>query len=153
MIRTGTMALLLMTTAAYANGEKSALEIDPAQNLAYCGSQVATLAWFYQGVVNDGNDTAQADLDSLLYMQSVFISQLEKSDEDTIELFKKMTRVSVEELASEMQTTREKGAMALSHVNTNVRGCADIFFEKIEDEDGEDAESQDSDAAEKSDDN
>jgi len=54
-----------------------------------------------------------------------------------------MTKASVTDLADQMQGTQEQGAAALAHVNTNVRGCADLYFEKIEDETGEAAQSED----------
>lgn len=129
MIRTTIAAVLLTATSAQAEIELP--DIDPSQNLAFCGSQVATLAWFYKGVVNDGSPELQPELDGLLAMQSIFIGQVEGEGEETIELFKKMTKASVNDLVEQMQGTQEQGALALSHVNTNVRGCADIYFEKI----------------------
>ena len=129
MIRTILAATLLTSTAALA--ETKMPDVDPSQNLAFCGSQVATLAWFYQGVVNDGSPELQPELDGLLAMQSIFIGQVETDGDETIDLFKKMTKASVNDLVEQMQGTQEQGALALSHVNTNVRGCADIYFEKI----------------------
>ena len=130
MIRTILAATLFAATAAHA--ETAEPIVDPAQNLAFCGSQVATLAWFYQGVVNDGSPELQPELDGLLAMQSIFIGQVEEEGEDTIDLFKKMTKSSVNDLVEQMQGTQNEGALALAHVNTNVRGCADIYFEKVD---------------------
>lgn len=132
MIRKTFLAALLATGAAHAETPTQSPAVNLADNLAFCGSQVATLAWFYQGVVNDGNPSVQADLDGLLQMQSIFIRQVEAQGEESIDLFKRMTKKSVDELAVEMQGTQESGALALAHVNTNVRGCADLYFEKIE---------------------
>ncbi len=131
MIRTIIAAALLTVTATAAQAETDLPDIDPSQNLAFCGSQVATLAWFYQGVVQDGSPELQPELDGLLAMQSIFIGQVEADGEETVDLFKKMTKASVNELVEEMQGTQDRGALALSHVNTNVRGCADIYFEKV----------------------
>lgn len=126
------LAASLLTTAAFAETPK--LETDPSQNLAFCGSQVATLAWFYQGAVNDGSPELQPELDGLLAMQSIFIGQVEGDGEETVGLFKKMTKASVNDLVAQMQSTQEQGAAALAHVNTNVRGCADLYFEEIEED-------------------
>jgi hypothetical protein len=134
MIRT-ILAATLFATTAYAEAEKP--DVDPSQNLAFCGSQVATLAWFYQGVVNDGSPELQPELDGLLAMQSIFIGQVEEDGEETIDLFKKMTKSSVNDLVEQMQGTQNEGALALAHVNTNVRGCADIYFEKIDEDEPE----------------
>ncbi len=143
MIRT-IIAATLLTTAAQAQSELP--EVNPSQNLAFCGSQVATLAWFYEGVVNDGAPELQPELDGLIAMRTVFVGQVQNDGEETIELFKKMAKASVTDLASQMGGTEEQGAAALAHVNANVRGCADIYFEKREDtanEDGEAAKSED----------
>jgi len=129
MIRTLILATAFMTTAAQA--ETKLPEIDPSQNLAFCGSQVATLAWFYQGVVEDGSPELKPELDGLIAMRSIFIQQVQNDGEETIELFKKMAKASVNDFANQMQGTEEQSAAALAHVNTNVRGCADIYFEKI----------------------
>lgn len=131
MIRT-ILSATLLATAAQAETEAEKLVVDPAQNLAFCGSQVATLAWFYQGAVNDGSPELQGDLDGLLAMQSVFIAQVENDGTETVDLFKRMTKASVNDLVEQMQGGQEKGALALAHVNTNVRGCADLYFEKVE---------------------
>lgn len=130
MIRTILAASVLCAGTAHATDEKK--EIDPAQNLAFCGSQVATLAWFYKGAVEDGSPELQPELDGLLAMQSIFIGQIEQLGTDTIDLFKRMTKRSINELATDIQGPRDQGALALAHVNTNVRGCADIYFEKID---------------------
>jgi len=136
MIRTiltpALVAGALLTGAAQAETEETIEET--SRNLAYCGSQVATLAWFYQGVVNDGSPEIQPELDGLLAMQSIFITQVEKDGAETIDLFKAMTKASVNDLVEGMQGDEEQAALALSHVNTNVRGCADVYFEKIENE-------------------
>ena len=137
MIRTilthALVAGALLTGTAFAETDETVEET--SRSLAYCGSQVATLAWFYQGVVNDGSPEVQPELDGLLAMQSIFITQVEKDGADTIDLFKAMTKASVNDLVEGMQGDEEQAALALSHVNTNVRGCADVYFEKIEDED------------------
>ncbi len=137
MIRVFLAAVLLATAA---RAETKLPEIDPSQNLAFCGSQVATLAWFYQGVVSDGAPELKPELDGLLAMQTIFIGQVERDGDETIDLFKKMTKKSVTDLAEQMQGTQEQGAAALAHVNTNVRGCADIYFEKIEGQNGAESE-------------
>lgn len=129
------LALAVSLFATVAQAETPKQEDFSTQNLVFCGSQVATLAWFYQGAVNDGSPELQPELDGLLAMQSMFIGQVERGGEETIELFKKMTKASVSELAEQMQGTRDDGARALSDVNINVRGCADLYFEEVEDED------------------
>lgn len=134
MIRT-ILAASLFATAAHAETEKPI--VDPSQNLAFCGSQVATLAWFYQGVVNDGSPELQPELDGLLAMQSIFIGQVEKDGTETVDLFKKMTKSSVNDLVEQMQGSQNEGALALAHVNTNVRGCAGIYFEKVDEAEDE----------------
>ena len=130
MIRT-ILAASFLTTAALA--ETPTPEVDPSQNLAFCGSQVATLAWFFQGVVGDGSPELQPELDGLLAMQSTFIGQVEDDGAETVNLFKRMTKASINEMVEGMQGTREQGALALSQVNTNVRGCAERYFDNDQD--------------------
>ncbi len=131
------LALTLMTTALLTGAAPAETEDaveETSRNLAYCGSQVSTLAWFYQGVVNDGSPEVQPQLDGLLSMQSIFITQVERAGAETIDLFKAMTKASVNDLVEELQGSQDQAALALSHVNTNVRGCANLYFEKIEDD-------------------
>lgn len=135
------LAAMFFVTAAQAETPKS--EVDGTQNLAFCGSQVATLAWFYQGAVEDGSSQLKEQRDQLLGMQSIFIRQVEHNGEETIELFKKMTKASVNDLAGEMLKKREDGAEALARLNTNVRGCVELYFEKVEDDSADPAKSED----------
>ncbi len=135
------LAATLFATAAQAETPKT--EADGVQNLAFCGSQVATLAWFYQGAVEDGAPQLKQQRDQLLEMQSIFIRQVEHNGEETIELFKRMTKASVNDLAGEMLKKREHGAEALAHLNTNVRGCVELYFEKVEDDSTDPAKSED----------
>lgn len=140
MIRLALAATLFVTVA---QAETPKTEVDGVQNLAFCGSQVATLAWFYQGAVKDGSPQLKQERDHLLQMQSIFIRQVEHNGDETIELFRKMTKASVNDLAGEMLKKREHGAKALADLNTNVRGCVDLYFEKVEDDSADPAKSED----------
>jgi len=131
MIRLAFATALLVTAA---QAETPNLTTGYSQNLAYCGSQVATLAWFYQGAVNDGSPELQSELDGLLAVQSILLAQVKHDGDETIELFQKMTKASVADLIDQMGGTNDEGALALSDVNINVRGCVDTFFEKPEED-------------------
>jgi len=133
------IALAATFFATAAQAEAPAAESDATRNLAFCGSQVATLAWFYQGAVNDGSPELQPELDGLLAMQSIFIRQVEQNGDEIIELFKRMPKASVNDLAGRMQGPRDESALALSDVTINVRSCADLYFEKIDEENEVDA--------------
>jgi len=125
------LAATLFATAAHA--ETAEPETSHARSLAFCGSQVATLAWFYKGVVNEGSSELKPELDGLLAMQSMLLYQVKQQGEETISVFQEMTKESVADLIEQMRGTQDEGALALSHVNINVRGCADLYLEKIED--------------------
>jgi len=126
------IAASLFVTAAHAETPKE--EVYQSRNLAFCGSQVATLAWFYQGVVNDGSPELKPKLDDLLRIQSIFLGQVKHDGEETVAEFQKMTKASVADLIEKMGGTEEEGAVAFSDVNLNVRGCVDLYFEKVEED-------------------
>lgn len=127
-----TLAATLFATTAFA--ETPASETDHSRSLAFCGSQVATLAWFYQGVVNEGSPELKPELDGLLAMQSMLLYQVEQQGAETIAVFQEMTKDSVADLIEQMGGSKDDGALALSHVNINVRGCREVYFEKIEED-------------------
>jgi len=130
MIRLVLAASLFVTSA---QAETAKIGTGYSHNLAFCGSQVATLAWFYQGAVNEGSPELKSELEGLLALQSMLLTQVKHDGEETIELFQTMTKASVAKLIDQMGGTQDEGALALSNVNINVRGCADTFFERIED--------------------
>ena len=126
------LAATLFATAAHA--ETAEPETGHARSLAFCGSQVATLAWFYKGVVNEGSSELKPELDGLLAMQSMLLYQVKQQGEETISVFQEMTKESVANLIERMGGTQDEGALALSDVKINVRGCRETYFEKIEED-------------------
>ena len=118
----------VLATAAASAKEAELPEPEPAHDaLAYCGGQVTALAWFYQGMVEEGAVTARQELDGLLHLRTQM--RAEAIRRDTLAAFDDASEAEIEALGERMASSDAGGAQALAELNGAVRSCLDLFFE------------------------
>lgn len=105
----------------------------PVQDsLAFCGGQVTALAWFYKGLVEEGQSTAQSDLDTLLYLRTEMRAEAIRRGAEHLEQLDARSEEQIDGLTQRIADSEDAGALALAELNTDVRSCVNLLFEKVE---------------------